>query len=61
MGVYHANGIAYLFQDCARHCSICEGDDHHWTPECDDETGEPVMACKHCDAVRPYADEDDAE
>lgn len=47
---------------CERHCSVCEGIDHHWLDDCTDE-GEPVQVCKHCDAWRPYADddEDDAE
>lgn len=44
---------------CKRHCSICEGHDHHWMPDFEEDTGEPVMACKHCNATKPY--EDDAE
>ena len=42
-----------------RRCSECEGADHHWIPEVDDETGEPVMACKHCPATREITDEDE--
>lgn len=42
---------------CDRHCSVCEGLDHHWTMECDDDD-EPIMVCKHCDVTRPVADED---
>lgn len=36
---------------CARHCAVCEGDDHHWIDECDDG-GEPIQVCKHCAAWR---------
>ena len=25
---------------------------------CDDETGDPVMVCKHCEATRPMRDDD---
>jgi hypothetical protein len=42
---------------CARHCAICEGLDHHWLPECNDD-GEPLMVCKHCPAWREMMDED---
>lgn len=51
---------------CGRHCSVCEGMDHHWMPgmAAEDEDGdtldgEMVMVCKHCDAVREITDEDD--
>lgn len=48
---------------CPRPCNICEGLDHHWLPDCpDDEDGGepiPVMACKHCDEVREYTDDDE--
>lgn len=47
---------------CARHCSVCEGMDHHWMPGIaheDDEEGEMVMVCKHCDAVREIEDDED--
>jgi len=43
---------------CERHCSVCEGMDHHWMDDCTDE-GEPVQVCKHCEAWRPYQDDDD--
>lgn len=42
---------------CARHCSVCEGMDHHWMDDFDD-TGEPILACKHCDTVKPYPEDD---
>jgi hypothetical protein len=41
-----------------RHCSSCEGMEHHWLPDVDDD-GMPLMVCKHCPATRPYTDEDD--
>jgi hypothetical protein len=46
---------------CETHCPICEGMDHHWMPDCDEHTGAPRMACKHCPAIREYvaADADD--
>lgn len=44
---------------CARHCSVCEGQDHHWMPACDEATGEPMMVCKHCDASRDIADDEE--
>lgn len=51
---------------CKRHCSVCEGADHHWMPGIANEDedgdtidGEMVMVCKHCDAVREVTDEDD--
>lgn len=28
-------------------------------PDCDEETGEPMMVCKHCDAQREMLDEDE--
>lgn len=45
---------------CVRHCEVCQGSDHHWMEECD-ENGEPVWVCKHCEATKPfdgYKDED---
>ena len=45
--------VSWFRKVCLRHCSVCEGMDHHWMPDVDDDTGEPVMACKHCEAVRP--------
>lgn len=53
VGMSSASGV------CERHCSICEGMDHHWMPDCDEDTGEPVMVCKHCDVTRPYGDDDE--
>lgn len=49
-----------LFENtvCSRHCVDCEGQDHHWMPDCDEDSGEPVMVCKHCDATRPMTDSD---
>lgn len=51
---------------CKRHCSACEGADHHWMPGFanEDEDGAPdgeemVMVCKHCDAVREVRDDED--
>jgi hypothetical protein len=44
-------------QSC-RHCSVCEGSDHHWLEECDDDHPEGIMACKHCPATRPLEDSD---
>jgi hypothetical protein len=50
-----------LFENpvCTHHCSVCEGQDHHWLPDCDDESGEPIMICKHCEARREIRDDDD--
>lgn len=46
-----------------QHCSVCEGADHHWMPDSDDEVndGEPFMICKHCSTTRPMRDNDDTE
>lgn len=43
---------------CKVHCPACEGQDHHWMPNCDEDNGQPVMQCKHCEARRAYTDED---
>lgn len=43
---------------CAKHCSVCEGQDHHWMPDFDEESGDPIMVCKHCDAEKPYPDDE---
>jgi hypothetical protein len=40
-------------------CSVCDGMDHHWMPDCDEDNGQPMMKCKHCDARREYTDEDE--
>lgn len=43
-----------------RQCSVCEGQDHHWMYVGDeDEAGEPVISCKHCEATRPIQDDDE--
>ncbi len=47
---------------CDRHCSICDGQDHHWMPQCTNDDGDPVephMACKHCDVIRPIGENED--
>lgn len=46
---------------CAFHCTVCEGTEHHWLPESDDEIneGEPFMQCKHCNAVREIEDDEE--
>lgn len=45
---------------CERHCTICEGQDHHWDFYGDeDANGDPVLSCKHCDITRPMDDDDD--
>ncbi|WP_293380018.1 hypothetical protein [Phenylobacterium sp. SCN 70-31] len=42
-----------------RRCVQCEGMDHHWMYVGDEDAdGEPVMSCKHCDAARPFEDDD---
>ena len=43
---------------CPRKCGGCRDSDHHWIDQCDEGTGEPQQACKHCDATREYPDED---
>jgi hypothetical protein len=43
---------------CERHCSICEGQDHHWMEDFDEESGDPVWICKHCERTKPYDDDD---
>lgn len=38
---------------CARHCHLCEGADHHWCYEGDQDTeGNPLIGCRHCLALR---------
>ena len=46
---------------CSRHCGVCEGMDHHWMYDADDENPEGVMVCKHCPAVREVADDEGDE
>ena len=43
---------------CLKHCSVCEGQDHHWMVEYDENNGDARMACKHCEATRDMTDED---
>ena len=44
---------------CAHKGTICcEPGEHHWRPDCDDDNGAPHMQCGHCDARRPYTDDD---
>lgn len=49
---------AAVGQHCKKHCSACEGMDHHWMPDSDDEIndGEPFMVCKHCSVTRAMLD-----
>lgn len=49
-----------LFENpiCARHCVDCEGMDHHWMADWDEETGDPIMVCKHCETTRPFRESD---
>lgn len=51
-------GAVAAVYPCERHCSVCDGMDHHWMPDCDD-AGEPLMVCKHCPAWREMTDDDD--
>jgi hypothetical protein len=53
-----ADEATLISEVCAVHCGVCEGMDHHWMPECDDD-GEPVMVCKHCPAVREIDDDEE--
>ena len=39
---------------CTMRCSVCEGADHHWLDDVDEESGDPIQACKHCNATRPW-------
>ena len=52
-----AEGAIAASRPCEKHCTVCEGMDHHWMDECPDE-GEPLMVCKHCPAWREITDED---
>lgn len=52
---------AHMPSECRR-CTMCEGQEHHWDYFGDeDEAGDPVMSCKHCDATRPVGEEDDLD
>lgn len=45
-------------RECRR-CADCEDQEHHWNYYGDeDEAGEPVMSCKHCNATRPIEEDD---
>lgn len=46
-------------QACAVHCTVCEGQDHHWDYFGDEVDGEPVWSCKHCEAIKPMGEDDD--
>lgn len=53
----HTRGVFHPI--CSLHCILCEGRDHHWMYNgCEDETGNPLMSCKHCDATRLISDDD---
>jgi hypothetical protein len=52
-----AAGAILATKPCARHCTVCEGVDHHWLAECDDD-GMPLMVCKHCEAWREITTDD---
>lgn len=43
---------------CLHDCGQC-GHDHHWLPDCDEDNGQPLMKCKHCEAAREYTDDDE--
>src|SRR3990167_1922116 len=47
---------ARSFGVCARHCTICDGQDHHWMVDHDEESGDMVQRCKHCPARRLVGD-----
>lgn len=39
---------------CSVHCPSCEGQDHHWGRFGQvDESGDPVVSCRHCETLRP--------
>lgn len=52
------HGARLAKHPCLVHCSVCDGEDHHWMEDFDEATGDPLMVCKHCDAWREYTDED---
>jgi hypothetical protein len=37
-------------------CDLCEGEEHHWMFDADDEHPEGWMSCRHCPAERPVTD-----
>lgn len=55
-----AEGALAALSPCIRHCTVCDGEDHHWMADCDD-AGEPVMVCKHCPAWREIRDDEEEE
>jgi hypothetical protein len=38
------------------HCIWCEGREHCLHPDCDDETGEVVLRCRHCSYQRSMSE-----
>lgn len=52
-----AEGAILALSPCAKHCTVCDGNDHHWLIEFDD-AGEPLAVCKHCPAWREIRDDD---
>lgn len=44
---------------CPQPCTLCPDARHHWLPDCDEDNGMPLLQCKHCEAQREYADEDE--
>ena len=52
-----ASGAIAASKPCRLHCSVCEWQDHHWMPECDDD-GDPLMVCAHCEAWREMTESD---
>lgn len=51
--------MASMIGTTCRRCSECQGQDHHWMYVGDlDDTGEPVMSCKHCDATLAISDDE---
>lgn len=56
-GIRTVSGAVAAQYPCPRHCTECEGQEHHWMEDCPD-VGDPVMACKHCDAWREMTEAD---
>lgn len=54
------NQVGVFHPVCDRHCHMCEGSDHHWSYDGrEDISGNPLMGCRHCPALRAMTDEDD--
>lgn len=49
------------YPPCPRKCVDCDGSDHHWIPDFDEEWEEPVMKCKHCPTQRPLGDNENPD